>query len=527
MRSFILNACGFGVLLGYLCLAQAPTFAQKTPPPPPKPAAAAEVPPSDSEPKEAGDTEAAPPASSVDPALLKELLERLAKVETELRKLKGEKPQGNGKDEKPTVYALLETPYIGSTNYDPVNGMRFFAVKTVYINLGTDTVSIRREEIELDVDGTAFQLGNVPENINYHSYQVGNQQFQFQNLKTPERWTIPPGGTTAVWMFFADLPKGSTVPPMKLKTRFGEKMLELDVNQFALGALQMEVERIGPKQSLGLLTIGGSLDTINVGSFVDELDRLAANRVARIVVAFSEAAPSVDQQIFSWLQQAVLQAGRNNVNDDPRYPSFPATLREVHLCQLPTDTRGMVYQNPNETQVRIHDTIAQAVNAALQSAYEVLPRDQLLREIEGGHPLTRAAALANGGGRLSSEQLPLILQLADDNDVNMQSAALTALRHFGEPEAVAKLIHYVRKNAEPLSFVAIDSLADSRFLTAHEALLEVLRAEPPTSKKTIVQVLAQHPRPIWSDTIFEFAQGPPAEYTAVALQALSRNGYNR
>lgn len=468
------------------------------------------------------------PPSSVDPALLKELLERLAKVEGELRKLKGEKSQTakNGREnEKPSIYSLLETPYIGSTDYDPTDSARFFAVKVVYINLGADPITINRNDIELDVDGTAHKIGELAPAMRYHSFQANNQQFQLHNLGTPEKWTVPPGGTTSAWMLFTDLPQGSNIPPMLLKTRFGENVFELDVNQFALGALQLTVERIGPQKSLAFLTVGGSLDTVNIGSLIAELERLAANRVARAVIAFSESAPAIDNQLFYWLQYSVAQAGRANNNADPRFPSLPTSMREIHLCQLPADSRGMADQYQSDPQTRIHETAGDAVSAALRSAYEVLPRDQLIREIEGGHPLTRAAALANGGGRLSSDELPMILKYADDNDVNMQTAALTALRHFGEPEAVEKLLHYVRKNSEPLSFVAIDSLADSRFAAAHQALLDVLKAEPPTSKKTIVEVLAEHPRPIWSDTIFEFASEPPAEYTAAALLALTRIGH--
>lgn len=468
------------------------------------------------------------PPSSVDPALLKELLERLANVEGELRKLKSEKSQtakAGDDNEKPAIYALLETPYLGAANYDPNNSARFFAVKVVYINLGPEPITIQREDVELDVEGTAHTIGDVPPQMRYQSFQANNQHFQLQDLQTPESWTVPPGGTASAWMVFADLLQGSNVPEMLLKTRFGDNVFEVDVNQFALGALQLTIERIGPQKSLAYLTIGGALDTINVGSLVDELDRLAANRVVRAVIAFRENAPAIDNQLFYWLQHSVTQAGRNNNNVDPRYPSFPASMREIHLCQLPTDAQGMVDRYQNEPESRIHESATDAVTAALRSAYEVLPRDQIVREIEDGHPLTRAAALATGGGRLSSDELPMILKYADANDVEMQIAALTALRHFGEPAAIEKLLHYVRKNSEPLSFVAIDSLADSRFAAAHHALLDVLEAEPPTSKKMIVEVLAEHPRPIWAETIFAFAGEPPAEYTGAALLALARIGH--
>ena len=93
--------------------------------------------------------------------------------------------------------------------------------------------------------------------------------------------------------------------------------------------------------------------------------------------------------------------------------------------------------------------------AALRSAYETLPRDELFQAIETGTRLERAAALAGGAGRLAADKLPALLKYADDNDQVIQQAALAALSHFGEPEAIEKLLSYAKKNVEPLSSTAI------------------------------------------------------------------------
>ena len=102
----------------------------------------------------------------------------------------------------------------------------------------------------------------------------------------------------------------------------------------------------------------------------------------------------------------------------------------------------------------------------MKSAIEVLPREELLAEIETGHPLTRVAALADGGSRLAVEDLPLVLKYADDDDPRMQLAALAALRHFGEKPAIEKLLEYARRNSEPTASLAIESLAASRYAVA-------------------------------------------------------------
>src|SRR5690606_31438220 len=121
-------------------------------------------------------------------------------------------------------------------------------------------------------------------------------------------------------------------------------------------------------------------------------------------------------------------------------PVAPATIRELHLAQIPNQASKPTGPAGRSTAARalgggigrIHQTTADAVIAALRSAYEVIPRDELLAAIQGGSPLTRAAALAGGGGRLEAKHLPILLAYADDNDPHIQRGALMALRHFGE-----------------------------------------------------------------------------------------------
>ena len=139
----------------------------------------------------------------------------------------------------------------------------------------------------------------------------------------------------------------------------------------------------------------------------------------------------------------------------------------------------------------------------------------------------RPAALADGGSRLTAEDLPLVLRFADGDDVKMQLAALTALRHFGEPAAIDKLLFYARKNVEPTVSAAIESLAASRYAVAHQALLDVLKKEHPASRRLIVRVLAKYPRPLWSDTIYSFIGDPEPEVAVEALRALVETGHPR
>src|SRR5690606_18876154 len=72
---------------------------------------------------------------------------------------------------------------------------------------------------------------------------------------------------------------------------------------------------------------------------------------------------------------------------------------------------------------------------------------------------------------------------------------------------------------------AIESLAASRYASAHDALLQILKNEPPASKRTIVAVLARHPRPVWSDTLFSYLKDPDSTVAVESLKALMKVGH--
>ena len=296
---------------------------------------------------------------------------------------------------------------------------------------------------------------------------------------------VPPGESAEKWLVFGGLPPGNQVPSLVLRIAAAGTAQEIDLNEAARRQMKLTVERIGPRGCLALLTVGGELNTVNIGSLVGTLESLVAQKVVRAVIRFDRSVPQLDGQILSWLQQGAFLAGRGE-NNNMQLPLFPAALRELHFARLPNHSAENL-QGAAGDEPRIHQRDAVAVRAALKSAIESLPRAELLAEIEKGHPLVRPVALADGGSRLTSEDLPLVLRFADGNDVKMQLAAITAVRHFGEPAAIDKLLFYARRNVEPTVSAAIESLAASRYAVAHQALLDVLKKEHPASRRIIVR----------------------------------------
>lgn len=457
------------------------------------------------------------------------LLERLARGDKALEPLQklpaGQVPE-QAKDQR--VVLLPDVLFFGNANYGFPQGARFLVGRVVVVNLTPRAIDLKREGITLEVDGKPQPMVDVSPNVRFQSFDVGGQRaIQMQQVELPKELPIPSGGMAAPWVYFGDLPNGSQVPKLALQVKAGEQTWSLDVNASQKRLLALDVARIGPRGCLALLKIGGELNSINIGALVDELDKLSIQKVGRVVIEWVEGSQRPDYQLLSWLQQAAMTAGRGQEQQQSAFPTLPASIRELHLARIPGadgNPQTNFGYNPG-APVRLHATESQAVRSALKTAFESLPRPELLQSIAQGPVLVRAAALATGAGRLPPEHLNVILKYADDPDPQLQEAALAALRHFGDRTAIDKLVEYARKNVEPLSATAVASLAASRYRAAHEALLAILRNEPPEAKKMIVGVLAQHPRPIWGDVLYEYIQEPRAGLNQQALLALQQVGH--
>ena len=465
------------------------------------------------------------PETSTDPASLRKLVERINKLEVEVDRLKNGAPTvATGVDQQ--ILAMLDVAHLGL--FFSGNGQtRYLVLHVMLANTTKQAFTIARDQVIAEIDGEERKLKDIPQQLQNFQFQSGKQQYQISTMKPLKEWKLPAGGQTGIWMVYTDLPIGPNVPKCVLKIKLGDVTKEINVNELQRAQLSLDVARIGPKQSLALFTISGAINTFNAGSFVDELDAVVAQKIARVVVRWVDGATPPDPQLMNWLQTAAAGNHGNNVNQ--LFPAIPAAIQEFHLTEFPvsddvqTRNQGFAMRVPG--QVRMHKTSSESVGAALRTAYLNLPRDELLKEIRTGHPLSRAAALAYGGGRLDIENLPQIFEWAEEKDPDFQKAALQALSHFGEPQAVEKLVLYAKRNVEPLSSAAIESLAGSRFGAAHDALLALLKNEPAESKKKIVQVLAKYPRPIWSDALYDFVSNGPAGMDTESLKALVQVGH--
>ena len=472
--------------------------------------------------------------------VLRRLLEKVDQLDRDLKAVMKNAPRAipdNPEDRKLVV--MLETPVIQSFNFGNRAGQqaeqRLLIAKLTLFNLTAEPKTVESTKITLDADGNVLKNGELDAQLPNYGISIGQQSYSLNQIKPVASLKIAPGQAGTTWVIFTGLPRGPGLPKLKLSIAVGDKPIELDVNAWTASKLDLTTKRLGPRGSLALLTIGGELNALSYSALVEELERLAALKVTRVVIRWAEGALPIEQNLSYQFIGMAQSLGRTD-QQNQQFQSMPQSFTEFRLADLPAANQAQSNYGVNPYGLAmnpvamanasiVHKTTADAVVAALRTAYEVVPRSELLEDIRASDPLTRAAALAAGGGRLAAEHLPLILQLADDNDPILQKAALLALRHFGEPEAIEKLLGYARKNVEPHASMAVESLAGSRYSAAHDALLALLDREGTASRKTIVKVLAQYPRPIWSETIYKFVRDPQGGLGIEGLQALVRVGH--
>lgn len=454
---------------------------------------------------------------------LEGLRKRFHEAQTEIA-LRKNQPAPKEPDDKQLII-VLENPhlsqgrYFGNNEYD-----RSFVVRMLIANPTARNYELKRTGVTLTSDQKTYK---VPESLsNYHdSYSVGQNHFSISSLKMPEMVSIPAGKTASTWLVFGQLPMNPAVPDLKLTLEFGNEKREIDVNEFCHGLLKTRIERLGPKNCLAVLTIEGKLDPVNVKNLIDELDILAGekHKLARAVICWGKDAEPVESNLMNWLQQSANEAGQIRAmqqNPNISYPIVPMSIRELHLAELPMDNGS-----GGNGQARIHAITADAVIAALRTAYQALPANDIVDDLRDPNPIIRSAALMGGGGQLPPDKLPVLLEFVNSEDRNLQRAAIFALRNFGEKAAIETLVELVKKNEQPRSGEAAESLATSRFAAASDALLELLKTAKPEVKTSIVEILAKHPRPIWGETIAEYARHPETPIGMAALRALNAIGH--
>ncbi len=207
------------------------------------------------------------------------------------------------------IACLLDSPYFaqfrsGQKQY------RFLVGRLVIINKSDVPLELETKDIRLHVNGKEYRIGERTELTRFSSFRLGDRQYSISELKPAELLKIPAGQVASSWVVFHGLPAGNDVPNLTLRWKFGQLAFALDASLQHRALLRWRREQIGPYGIISICTIGGEINTINIGTIIDDFVTLATQNMTRVIIQFSEKAPRVEPHLMQWLQRIASQAGR-------------------------------------------------------------------------------------------------------------------------------------------------------------------------------------------------------------------------
>ena len=134
--------------------------------------------------------------------IIENLLKRVENLEKQLKKLKGGAKIVPTDKKNQKVLPLLESMHYGPTYYSS-SGPRFFAAKLILVNLTPKEITVKKEDVQLQVANKLHKIKDLPANIRSASFYAGTQQHSLSSLKTAAQMNVKPGGTASTWIIFS------------------------------------------------------------------------------------------------------------------------------------------------------------------------------------------------------------------------------------------------------------------------------------------------------------------------------------
>ncbi len=456
------------------------------------------------------------PPNTPAPPLPAELLGQLTAIEEEAVRLDPAKPL---EARTPQLAFVLGGIHQGVTNVYADDRARYLAVQLHVLNTTDAPQTLDVQSIRLKSGLLTLKWQNRPAGIDGYSFQAGQTHITIREVQPPDALSIPAGSVASTWILFAGLELGSFVPELVLELPAEPRPIQLDVNLYQRAALRMKSQRVGPAECLALVTIGGTLNTVNAGALATQLETLATSGTHRVVVAFDPEATVPNQFLLDWIKQAW--------HPNPyqfhfkQMPVFPGTLQELHLV-VPK-----LGKHDGEDSANLHTRLDEAVAMSLESAFAAASAEDVVTSLRSEHPSVRVAALRHGAGRLRPEQLPLVLRMVSAPEPEVRQAALGALGEFSAPEATAKLVEQARSKDAAIVAAAVRSLAASRYPAAHAALAELIPQGLALPPQQLVAILSSFPRPEWREAVLKLTTSNDSKVQQAAMQALARLGHTQ
>ncbi|ADG69167.1 TPR repeat-containing protein [Planctopirus limnophila DSM 3776] len=419
-----------------------------------------------------------------------------------------------------TSFQKQIVPLVEMANYgwwnDGTGLMRYLAVNVSIYNGGAEPIVIRKDDVSANIGGKDYPFGNLPQRLKLMQFQYEEKSISLKGAEPFAELSIAPGTASNVWLVFAKLETDNNVPPSVITMKSSAGPVVIDVNRQMRSALKLRIELVGPRAVLGLMTISGILNTVNAQDLCRGYEELSLKKVERAVTCWDLSVKQVNSQLLSWLMTTAQQPPGNRPQIN-YLPEVPAAIQELQLASIPNQRDQSKRGNSSKV---VHPTAADAISAALADAYRLLPADEILREIESGHPLAKPAALLHGAARLPSSEVPRVIALTRSEDQPLAKSAVLALGEFSEQPAIDELKAIITSGKLELVPDAAEALATSRYRQHQDVLLQLLKDVQPERRDPILTVLSATPKAAWANVLANYTHQPQGGIRTEVLSAL-------
>lgn len=416
--------------------------------------------------------------------------------------------------------------YLGVDNAYNVTQMRYLSARVTILNFLETDVVINPDKMVLRGWGERYELNSRSKERDLMSIRVGRDSYTLKELQTPKELTIPAKQAVSFWAVYTDLDNSSVVGNLSLELPLaGEELLTHDLRSEQSLLLALQTERIGPADSLGVLTIHGRLNAVNAQNLADELLALKKQKVERAVVSWGgKASPTIDN-LLDWLVHHAAGEVKNEL-----YIQYPPleSFKFLALADLPpTNAEAGV---DNRLEEFVYDTTEQAVLGGLSDLFELIDAKYLVREIRDGHPFSRRAALAALEVRqdqsLSESLFTLLSQLYDTADEETRPYVLLAIGRQKHPQAHTMLTKIAQMDREKEAEAAFTALVKSGQQSSIRAVLELLADNDlEVPREVQIRILAENFRREWTSFLVEALDDSSPEVRAAAMEGFVEVGH--
>ena len=424
------------------------------------------------------------------------------------------------------VILWVERCFIGSNDVYSGEGFRYAVLRVSVGNRTDEEIVIPRDQITLKTDSRSYPVGpgtsrrfrNSPLEIDWTPEQHPRAQTQ---LDTPKTITVRPGKATTIWTVFFGLDSLPVIPSLTLQVQpEGKEILELDVSRQQNARLGLITERTGPEKCLAVMRIHGHLNRVNSAELARQITEIRNQGGERFLVKWESGSTPCDEVLFSWLATTT----RFRRDENPLLMQLPVLpeLRQIALCQVPEENREALEWD--EAGRHLHADELEGTTALLKDIYQRISVDALLREIRTGHLWGRRAALQIGGRRLGSDAFPVLMELADSEDLDLRRDAILALGY--QSQANSFLTELLLGNKPEDAELALEALTTVTTRENREQLLKELegsRIQVP--RQIVLPILATHYHPDWDRYLIRCVAEMLPDVRRTALEVLQQLGH--